>query len=341
MTSPSFGILNGILNSKIEQIGAHRLGMKLDTGVFSILGANGVNLSTLNQGFVCIPSKAFPGLLKTYALTANQSFEDSNGSSDIIGNLFGTTSGDVWTGVDIPFYLYACIDNAEASPVFGISRIPNLTSSPAAGNIGTPASATAGVSYGMFLFNSVTIANYDLNPVVCVGSFRMRKIAADDWTIQTLSNSDGFGNYQQNILFSYPTGVNGNASGSYFLANGGTAPAFDTNFYTYKISRDGMCWVTALLFNAATGTSGVGAVDLIAQTPIEASAVFGQSLFSGYGGYQNSPGNPFNSVGPALAGGNIHFRLNNGTTTLLKNADFPNTAGYSIEFGVNYPVRTA
>lgn len=341
MTSPSFGLKNGIINYSIEQIGSHGLGISLDAGVFSILSANGGDLSNLNPGFVCIPNGAIKGLLNTYMLTANQSFNDSaSGGSTIIGNLFGTASGDTWNQ-DVPFYLYACIDNSNTTPVFGISRIPNLSIAPTAGNIGTPSSVTCNVSYGMFIFKDVTISDYDLNPVVCVGSFRMRKNSSNDWTVQALNNSDGFGRFQDDKIFIMPTGVNGNALGKYFIDNTGTAPAFNSNFVTYTLSRSGSLWFNSLMFNNSPGTSGVGAVDLTHNLVIEASNVFGQNLYSGYGSYQNSPGNPFFNAGPVVSGTNVTFRLNNGTTTVLQNSNFPNTTGYSIAWSYQVPVRTS
>jgi len=338
MASQSSGLQNGRINARFEAMGAHRLGMKLAAGVFSVCGANGLDLSNLNLGYVTIPTRGSPGLLSTYTINANQSFMDSASSgSTIIGNLFGTTAGDIWSE-DVPFYLYACIDDANSAPIFGIARVPNLAQAPIAANIGTPASATADVSYGLFLFSSVTIANYDLNPVVCLGCFRMRKITGDDWTVQAFDNSDGVGRYFEDTNFTYPAGVNGNASGAYFADNGGTAPTFSANNVSYKISREGMLWLGALCANLAVpGTAGVGAVELRSFLPIE----FDSTIFSiGSGSYQNSPGNPFNNMAPISSGNYLSFRLNNGTTSSLNNNSFDGTAGYGIYWDIDMPIRT-
>ena len=345
MASQSSGLQNGRVNARFEAIGAHRLGLKLTAGVFSVIGANGLDLSNLNLGYVAIPNKTSPGLLNTYAINANQSFSDSaSGGSTIIGNLFGTASGDIWA-TDVPFYLYACIDDANATPIFGISRVPNLVQAPAAGNIGTPASPTAGVSYGMFLFSSVTIANYDLNPVVCLGSFRMQKITGNDWTVQAFANGDGFGQFQDNKEFVIPTGVNGNALGAYFIDNTGTAPAFTDNFIAYKLNKNGMLWMSALLFNSASpGTAGVGAVTLTHNNVLELNnSVFGQTVSPGYGGYQNTAGNPFQGFAPVVGGLNTTFRTITSppTAAVLNNNSFNGTAGYGINWSTNAPVRTA
>lgn len=342
MTSPSTGSQNGVLTDKIDVIGAHRLGLKLVAGVFSVVASNGADLSNKNAGFLCLPNSSVKGTLKSYLINANQSFSDStSGGSTIVGNLFGTASGDIWA-TDVPFYLYACIDDANTTPIFGVSRIPNLIQAPVAGNIGTPASATADLSYGMFLFSNVTIANYDLNPVVCLGSFRMQKITGDDWTVQAFNNSDGFGRFQENKTFAMPAGVNGNAAGAYFIDNTGTAPTFSANFFAYKISRDGMLWENALLFNPSlAGTAGVGTVTLTHNNVLTSDAnVFGQNRSSGYGSYQNSPGNPSNGMAPTVSADSTIFHLNNNTTTYLNNDSFSGTAGYGIQWCTNVPVRT-
>lgn len=343
MASQSSGLQNGILNANIQSVGCHRLGMKLAAGVFSVCGANGSDLSNLNLGYVSIPSSTTPGVINTYAINANQSFSDSSSSgSTIIGNTFGTATGDIWS-VDVPFYLYVCIDNANSTPIFGISRIPNMTQAPIAANIGTPASATADVSYGMFLFSSVTIGNYDLNPVVCLGAFRMQKVVADDWTVQSLSNSDGIGRFLEDKFFTYPTGVNGNAAGKYFANNGGTAPIFNDNGVNYKIQKNGMLFVTLYCANlAAPSSAGLGAVAVTFFNPLTIDAgTYGTILTSGYGGFQNTAGNPFFSMAPVIQPSSIQFRKNDGTVDFLENVDFDGTAGYSIQFCTNNPLRVA
>jgi len=63
----------------------------------------------------------------------------------------------------------------------------------------------------------------------------MRMSASDDWTVQTLSNSDGIGQFQEGVQFAMPAGQFGNASGKYFQNNGGSAPAFTTSGFVYYI----------------------------------------------------------------------------------------------------------
>lgn len=230
------------------------------TGIFSVCAADGTVLSATNRAYVWLQDRAAPGLLRKYTITANQSFIDDNGASQIIGNLFGLTTG-VATSVDIPFFLYACGNDAQDTLIFGISRIPHRLIAPAAANIGTPAAANADVQGSIFLFSSVTIGDYDGNPVLCLGSFNMRMSAADDWTVQTLTTRQGIGRYQEGELFTFPRGQFGAAAGKWFQDNGGTAPnQNDPAGYAYYINRAGDC-ITYLAINNIT-TAGVGAVVL-------------------------------------------------------------------------------
>lgn len=339
MTSPSTGFQNGVLNARIEQPGAHRLGLKLAAGVLSVVGANGVDLSNINLGYVTMPNTTNRSQLNTYAINANQSFSDSSsGGSTIIGNTFGTTAATAWAQ-DVPFYLYACIDDSNSAPVFGISRVPNMVVSPGTANIGTPASATADVQYGLFLFSSVTIANYDANPVVFLGAFRMRKNSSDDWAVQTLTASDGFGRTLEDLVFTMPTGVQGASANSYFQPNGGTAPIFGSANYTYTLSKSGLIFLN-LTGAMSGGTSGAGAVTLQCSIPLDGSNQIGQMIHPGFGNFQNTGGNPFLPHGPSINGTYALFYLNNNTANVQQNASFPNTAGYNFRFNCTYPIRS-
>jgi hypothetical protein len=185
------------------------------------------------------------------------------------------------------------------------------------------------------------VANYDANPVVCLGSFRMRKNSSDDWTVQAFTAGDGFGRYQENRMFTVPLGVNGAAASTYFLDNGGTAPVPASSDYRYKISRDGMIYVNFHLEFGAAGTSGVGAVTLTAVLPLIKSTDTDTLTHPGFGNYQNTPGNPFLPIGPFIQATNCLFIKDDNTANLLENADFPNTNGYSLKFNANYPYRCA
>ena len=121
--------------------GVDNLGIAYSSGTFTVLSNDGTNLSASNPAYVTMPNASTPGLLTTYTITANQSFEDDAGTSDIIDNLFGFTTSVAITD-DVPFFLYASSDGTDVT--FGISRVPNLKVAPGASNIGTPSSAALG-----------------------------------------------------------------------------------------------------------------------------------------------------------------------------------------------------
>jgi hypothetical protein len=219
------------------------------TGTFTIQGAQD-DLSASNQAFVTLPSKGSLGRFTNYTLEANQDFIDDNGASQIIGNTFGLTSGDTWAQ-DIPFFIYAVTNDDEDNIQFMISRLPSFSTSPVVSKIGAPDDAVANTQGSFWSLDNIDETLYDENPCFCVGSFRMQMSSSDDWTVQTIDFLDGMGLYQENRLFTYPTGVFGAASGKYVQDNGGTAPGFETNVYLYSISRSNICRVLINLDDAS------------------------------------------------------------------------------------------
>lgn len=318
----SVGILDGTLSENIYAVGAHRLGIGLAAGTFSIQGANGIALSIPNPGYLTIPSKTTPGKQLVFQLTSNQSFIDDSGASTIIGNLFGLPTGVAYAQ-DIPFYIYAVLDDAETTPVFACSRIPNRTTSPAAANIGCPGTPTANTQGSMFIFSSVTIANYEQNPCVCLGSFRMRMSALDDWTVQTLSNSDGIGLFNESTIFNVPLGTFGAASGTFLKDNAGTAPIFTTNSFTYVIDRAGRALCSYYMAGDGGG-DGAGAVITGMETPFipaESQVISNQACTLIY---LNGAGL---SIGAASYDSTVDsgsFRFNTAALGNITNADFTN-----------------
>lgn len=236
------------------------------TGIFTVKGAQ-ADLSATNYATIYLPSKATPGVFTRYTVTANQDFIDDNGASEIIGNLFGWTTGVAIT-VDVPFFIYAVSNDAENDIQFMLGRYPHqqLSSS----TIGTPASASADAEGDMWAFDSITTSEYDQNPCVCIGSIRMRMSASDDWTVQTLSNTDGIGQYQNTISFTIPLGQLGANSGTVTVANGGTAPVFSTTTSSYYIYKDGS-FDLRIFLSGDGGTDGSGAVNATVISPLEFS----------------------------------------------------------------------
>ncbi len=238
--------------------GVSNIGITYSSNTFSITAADGSALSSTNIGYVTLQSKT-AGRLKTVAVTANQTFVDSTGSSTIIGNLFGLTTGIAATNA-IPFFIYAVLDDTEAVITFMVSRYPNTRISPVAANIGKSGSAIGDTQGSFFAMANVTVADYESNPCLAVGSFRMTMNSSNDWAVTALDFRDGIGCFQEDRSFTWGTNLWGAAASSYFYANGGTAPQFSDVGFGYYIDRMNQIQISSKLANCTT--AGVGAVNL-------------------------------------------------------------------------------
>jgi hypothetical protein len=206
---------------------------------------------------VTFQSKSTPGELITLQVIANQSFIDDNGASEIIGNLFGFTTS-ISVTEDVPFFVYAVMNEDEDAVQFMISRAPGYESSSGGSFIGTPSNPVASTNGSLFSFDDITTTDYDDNPVVMVGSFRMQMSASDDWTVQTLNVVyDGIGQFQENNRFNMPLGQFGANAGTITLDNGGTAPVFSVNTADYRLTKNGYCYYRFNL-SGDGGTDGAG-----------------------------------------------------------------------------------
>jgi hypothetical protein len=304
--SSSTGFTNGIANARFYRIGSERLGIKYDSGTFSVIHANGLDLSSTNAAYVTLPSKANPGQFTTYDVTANQSFIDGTGSSEIVGNKFGFVSA-VAIAVDVPFFLYAVTNDAEDGVTFMISRHPHRNISPSAADIGAPDDVAALKEGDFFSLENIDETLYESNPCICVGSFRMQMTTTGwEWAVQSLVNTDGIDQYQEQTVFIQPKAQFAANNNSYSVPTGGvgTLPVFSTNEGEYYITRDG--YVNYNLFLSGDGgTDGTQAEDVLITVP-----------FNG-----NITSVNVHGVGTASwAGGNtfdISFRLSTLNTALL------------------------
>lgn len=261
----------------LKRVGANtpgwinNLGISLQSGVFSIVDAQGGALSASNPGFISCPS-ATAGQLTVLKVTSGGSFNDDvHASSDLTNFGAGITETANWA-VDMPWFLYvinkanANVDGADGSSVLCITRNPAMITTPsAANNIGdTGAIPVTDDQTSILILDDVTVANYVSLPCQLIGAFRMRWASGTtDWTVQTLGNNDGLGSVQlaKNFatLWTFPQGQNGASASTFFRPNGGTAPTFTTNDYVYVISPNGqvVCYVN---LNGDGGTDGAGGV---------------------------------------------------------------------------------
>ncbi len=279
--SNAYVSLNAITSAAYSNIG-----ISYSAGTFTVSGFDGTALSASNPAVVWLQDRSNPGRLKKYVITANQTFTD--GAAGTTDNMrWGLTTG-VNASVDVPFFLYAVGNDAQDTISFMISRIPHAKVAPAAASIGK-SGAVVNVGQGdFFSLANVTVADYDANPCLVIGSFRMQFVGStDSWTVQTLVTSDGIGQFQAGKLFSYPRGQFGSATGKYFLDNGGTAPddaATGTYFYTIDING-----LVQINISMAIDVAGVGAVEATLAIPLHRTfgVVNGSGYWVGAGG---SPG---------------------------------------------------
>lgn len=321
------------------------LGISYNASTFSVTGAT-ASLSATNPAYVVLPSNANKGQQILYSITADQTFVDDSGSSTIAGNTFGTTAGVGW-GNDCPFYLYAVSNASAGSPEtavnFMIARVPNLTTSPVAGKIGKTGSSVADSQGSLFSLGNITVADYASSPCVCMGSFRMQKTTAgtDDWTVSALAVSDGIGQFNDTIVFTFPTGENGNATGSFTSANGGTAPIWNSQTAFYSVSKQGLVSYVANLTGSVT-TNGVGAVSFKPNVPLAYGL---NTLQENQGLYTNNTPttsmlymvNPSTEI-TTIAQVNA---INPSTAGVLNNADFTSAIAATIVFKFGFMASTS
>lgn len=236
-----------LVNSTVS--GVRNLGITYNagTGIFTICAQNGSTLSASNPAYVTLPSKSAPGTLITILVTANQTFIDDNGASTIIGNLFGLTTSIAYVQ-DLPFWIYAVLNDAETAISFMLSRYPNTATSPVSGKIGKTGSAVADSQGSFFALENPTVTDYDENPCIVIGGIRMRMSASDDWTVQTLANTDGIGKLYQGVYFSMSAGQFGAATSSFMK---GAPPTFVSQALSYTVSLLNQLTFTGILLNCS------------------------------------------------------------------------------------------
>lgn len=167
------------------------LGFSTSAGTFTVHGHEGSALASTNPAFVRFQDPDNFGHNKFISIEANQDFIDDAGASEIIGNLFGHTTGVAVTTEK--FYLYAVSNDAMDTVAMMISRQSHRTSSPATAKIGAPDDAVADSIDSFFSLDSLDETLYDTNPCVCVGSFEMSMSTSDDWTVTAIDADDGVG----------------------------------------------------------------------------------------------------------------------------------------------------
>ena len=309
------------------------------TGVFTIQGANGRALSTSNPGIIVLPTNGTPGEYTRHLVTANQSFIDDNGASEIITNLFGLTTAVAY-GEDLPFFIYAVTSDNNDDIRFMISRVHFLVQSPSTSEIGAPDDAVADEQGSFFSFDNLAEGSYNLNPCLMIGSFRMQFSALDDWTVQTLDDRDGIGLFQYDRDFTFPLAVQGASAGTYMLPNSQTAPVFTTNVFTWQILPGGFVSVKFQLQDDG-GANGTGAVILYMTLPYNPNPNLATlNAFGSYVRNANSGGTASGVCGISGTFPKACFFRRNDSINFILMSNYSNGARYIHGSGIYKPDTT-
>ena len=314
-----------LVNSGTPPSGAEfsNLGMSYvsGTGTFTIHGYDGTALSPSNPAYIWLQSKTNPGQIVRHVIEANQDFIDDNGASEIIGALFGFTTSVAIT-VDVPFFVYAVTNNDQDDVKFMISRVQHRTTSPAAALIGDPSAPTqASDQISFFSLEDIIETNYDENPCLCIGSFRMRMSGSNDWTVQPLTVNDGFGRYQLETFFETPKGQFGANSGTWSIVISGTAPVFSnytTNFY-YFVAKRSSTIRGGFEMDGDGGVDGSGSVTARIAVPFNYDF---KTTGSGQAWILSDTLDELFSCGRGTQGNDFVFRQSSSMSTLLRWNDF-------------------
>ncbi len=307
------------------------IGIAYSAGTFTVQGFDGTALSASNPGVIWLQDKTTPGRLKKYLVTANQTFTDGAGGTTATQR-WNLTAGVNWA-TDMLFFLYAVGNDAEDTIAFMISRIPHATVSPAAASIGKTGALVNTGQGDFFSLPNITVADYDANPCLLLGSFRMQFVGAtNSWTVQTLTTTDGISHYQEGKVFSVAKGQLGAASGKFFADNGGTAPDMSGGISVYTIDRFGFVQIN---IGGNIDTAGVGAVDCTLITPFQRTS----GLTHGYGFWVAAGGSPGSTIVTQFgASTNLFILVYNAFDVLgfiktagVQNADMGITAALRLE----------
>jgi len=222
----------------------------------TITGGDGTSLSASNPAYIWMPSNATAGAKVLHTITADVTFD----VSDMDGNTFGTTASRAWSESSKPLFLVALADASDENLVFGIAAVPNLTQSPASSaDIGDPSAANADVAHGLFIISDVTEADYTGKACCILGMLQAVKDALDQWTVVCNSYHYNVGMWDESKQFGMIQGHFGANSGSFWLPNSGTPPAWGQEFYFYTVNRYGEIAIKHRADNDG-GTDGSGNV---------------------------------------------------------------------------------
>lgn len=235
-------------------------GMSVSGSTFTIAGYDGTALSATNPCVVAIESFT-PGRVQLAYFTSNVTFTFGS-SSDTDSNLFGITDAN-WSNV-MPFFIGVV---GGSTPYFTISRVPLRSTGSASPDVCQKTDTDCDAqSDAMILSTGLTLASFTSLPITQIGWFAITYATSGGAWTATVPINSGFNKNYESVLFTFPSGQNGAASGTHLHNNGGTAPAFLNTYYNYNIYSSGN---TSLYIYIDTdgGTDGATHVQMRLATP--------------------------------------------------------------------------
>ncbi len=237
------------------------LGVDYDSPTFRVTSQDQTPLSATNVAYVTLASNVNPGAFVTYPVTADVSFQDSNGTDDMGGNTFGTTGSTAWSFA-MPMYIYAVANVFDTEVTFMLSRVPHRTFSPLNTNIavaGNPIATTAGSFFAMD--STIDVDDFAVSSCRCIGCITMTKDATDGWEVQPLTVGDGIDQFHDSDFFMMPLNQNGATASGMSSSNGGdTIPTWSDTGIAYQVQTDGNCicaWTCNITQTTGAGTGRI------------------------------------------------------------------------------------
>ncbi len=320
--------------------------LSLSSGVFSILNKNGNTPSAADPVIVRLPLASNLGW-KEFKVQAAATFTDDVGTSDIVGEEFGATTGRAW-GVARPFFLYAInTDDTDSGVRFGISPTPTHKVTPGASAIAIKGTPSTSSDNTMFVFTS-SATGVNGKPCRVVGGIRMTMSTSDDWTVLSLgttANGDGLRpDPFIGCTFSMaPVQMGANNTTNNYISCTGTEPVWATpasTLYSYQIGLDGECKIAFTTTPAGSCTNGATANAISLALPYKVSSSLydsGAQRITGFCGVYVATGTAStqNNLVYTMQGGSSLAGLLETDMSTIKNTEF-GAAGDDLVIRLSY-----
>lgn len=344
-------IIDGKIRGGLWTLGqCENLGITYAAGIFTLTGADGTTLSATNPGYACVPSTT-AGQSVVLPITEDNAWTDGTqaGHTFLVDMFCGISDAD-W-GNAMPWFLYLInTDNTASGLVMGWSRNPKATTTTSHANINfTDALGTQ--SQNNIIVNKAHVAGWGdaPYPCICIGSFTMiyDKAGHDTWEVQTLTQADGIGKFQEGVEFTFPASQNGNYT-SYYWNSDATSdvPTYATaaNIVSkYTISRDGVVAYTLDTTNAGNCTqdAGAGAVVVLFYPPYAQTSMYqSASAYMPLGEFSGTINNVVVSGNALFVATNAYFRIRftagNVAWAYIQEDNWGDNAADDVSFSVRY-----